>query len=152
MYSLMFRGLYVYMCILIDVMLFGLIKHLRTIAAIGSVALGSAMAWTSPALPHIADCESDCDFHFTDIDGSWIGSLLNLGALPSCLMSGYLMYRIGCKWSMIALSVPFTLGWALILLPLPLDMSYDANKWIFYVGRFLTGTFNSDLCPSQLLT
>ena len=27
------------------------------------------MGWTSPALPHIADCEKDCDFHFDDDTG-----------------------------------------------------------------------------------
>ena len=36
----------------------------------GGFTLGTAMAWTSPALPHIADCQEDCDFHFDDITGN----------------------------------------------------------------------------------
>ena len=35
----------------------------------GGFTLGTAMGWTSPALPHIADCQEDCDFQFDDITG-----------------------------------------------------------------------------------
>ena len=38
----------------------------------GGFTLGTAMAWTSPALPHIADCQEDCDFHFDDITGNLV--------------------------------------------------------------------------------
>ena len=44
--------------------------------------------------------------------------------------------KIGCKWSMIALSVPLTLGWVLILIARPLDVS---NLALFYAGRILLG-------------
>ena len=36
----------------------------------GGFTLGTAMGWTSPALPHIADCQDDCDFQFDDITGN----------------------------------------------------------------------------------
>ena len=44
--------------------------------------------------------------------------------------------RIGCKWSMIALSMPLTLGWTIILITRPLDVD---NLALFYVGRILLG-------------
>jgi MFS family permease len=115
--------------------------NLCSSAGLGSFALGTAMAWTSPALPHIADCqgEEDCDFSFDENDGSWIGSLLNLGALPAALATGYFMSKFGRKWSMIYMSVPFTIGWIIMLLPYPLDMDCTTNKWLFYIGRLITG-------------
>ena len=36
----------------------------------GGFSVGTAMGWTSPALPHIADCQEDCDFQFDDITGN----------------------------------------------------------------------------------
>ena len=40
------------------------------LATFGSgFTVGTALAWTSPALPHIADCQEDCDFQFDDITG-----------------------------------------------------------------------------------
>ena len=35
----------------------------------GGFITGNALAWTSPVLPHIADCQEDCDFQFDDITG-----------------------------------------------------------------------------------
>jgi MFS family permease len=111
-------------------------------ACLGAFALGTGLGWTSPALPYIAGCKegTDCDFFFDDDVGSWIGSLFTIGALLSSFVTGYLMSTIGRKWTMISMAVPFVIGWILLLLPDPTDMSPDAARWMFYSGRFITGT------------
>ena len=70
------------------------------IACIGATDLGLALAWTSPALPYIVDCSgADCDYNFSVSVGSWIGSLVNLGCLVSVFVTGYVMGKIGRKWT-----------------------------------------------------
>jgi MFS family permease len=118
------------------------LQNLVIPACIGAFALGTALAWTSPALPYIADCtkpEGECDFEFDATVGSWIGSLLTLGCLATSFVTGFLMGKIGRKWTIVLMSVPFILGWVLILLPMLLSVTGDGAKWLFYTGRFLTG-------------
>ena len=71
--------------------------------------------------------------------GSWIGSVLNLGALASALVGGYLVNRFGPKWTMISMVVPFSIGYLLILLPYPLNMDDVPSEVLFIVGRFFIG-------------
>ena len=71
--------------------------------------------------------------------GSWIGSVLNLGALASALVGGYLVNRFGPKWTMISMVVPFSIGYLLILLPYPLNMDDVPSEVLFIVGRFFVG-------------
>ena len=51
----------------ISVWLFSNIHSICTISAcLGSFSFGTAMSWTSPALPYIADCQlgDKCDFNY----------------------------------------------------------------------------------------
>ena len=78
--------------------------------------------------------------------GSWIGSVLNLGALASALVGGYLVNRFGPKWTMISMVVPFSIGYLLILLPYPLNMDDVPSEVLFIVGRFFIGTLTVTSC------
>ena len=73
------------------------------------------------------------------ISGSWIGSVLNLGALASALVGGYMMNSLGPKWTMLFMAIPFSVGNLLILLPYPLKMADVPSKWLFFAGRFFVG-------------
>jgi MFS family permease len=108
-------------------------------ACLGAFAQGTALSWTSPALPHISDCTKDCDFNFNATTGSWIGSIFTLGALSSSFVAAYLMGAIGRKKTLIIMAAPFIVGWLLLLLPVPLKMNENVSKWMFLVGRYLTG-------------
>ena len=118
-------------------------------ATMGGLSLGIVLAWTSPILPFLSDCNDQ--FHnfnpnlnnctlpeaFTKEEGSWISSLFGIGALFSCAISGILMSKIGRKWTLIILNGPLLLGWICLLIP---AYKTDITTPIFfYVGRILTG-------------
>ena len=110
-------------------------------ACLGAFSLGTVLAWTSPALPHIADCLQDCDYFYTAIEGSWIGSLATLGCLAGCFATGFLMGTFGRKWTITGMAVPLILGWILMLLPQLVGIDPSVTIWIFYVGRFVLGKY-----------
>ena len=58
---------------------------------------------------------------------SWVASIVYLGAMLVGPVAGFLMFRVGHKWTMIILTVPFLLGWGFILLA---DTPY-----LLYKGR-----------------
>ena len=101
--------------------------------------MGTVLAWTSPALPHIANCAKDCDYFYTAAQGSWIGSLATLGCLVGCFAAGFFMGAFGRKWTIIGMAIPQILGWILMLLPQFADINQDITIWIFYIGRFVLG-------------
>ena len=92
------------------------------IANLGAFGLGTGLAWTSPALPFLTNCNVGGDIVFPDGQnctlpeafseetGSWIGSLFPVGAMLGGFLTGLLMPMIGRKWTMIGLSLPFTIG------------------------------------------
>jgi len=118
-------------------------------ATMGGFSLGIVLAWTSPVLPFISDCNDESSKYnpnlnnctlpkaFTKEEGSWISSLFGIGALFSCAISGILMSKIGRKWTLITLNGPLLLGWICLLIPAYKTDITTPN--LFYVGRILTG-------------
>ncbi|XP_046383724.1 facilitated trehalose transporter Tret1-like isoform X2 [Ischnura elegans] len=99
-------------------------------ATLGAFALGTALAWSSPALPKLMK-GGEAKFKIEQYQESWISSLLTLGAAAIALPIGYCMDWIGRKLTMIILAVPFVMGWALIVWATNVDM--------LYAGRFFCG-------------
>jgi hypothetical protein len=58
------------------------------------------------------------------------------------------MSKFGRKLTMISMSIPCTIGWILLLLPVPLEME---NGSLFLVGRFLTGKLRKNVLPAHLI-
>lgn len=71
------------------------------------------------------------DFNVTAEQFSWVGSNSNVGGIISCLIIGFVMDRIGRKITLLALVIPFTIGWAFII--------WATSVAMLYIGRFLTG-------------
>ena len=67
-------------------------------------------------------------------EASWIGALMPLGALASGPVTGILLGKIGRKWTMIMLSVPFMLGYIAFVVAKEVD-----SVELIYTGRILTG-------------
>ena len=84
-------------------------------------------------------CRKDCDFNFSPTVGSWIASVFPLGCVTSILLGGYLMDRVGRKRAMMLMTLPFVLGWLLLLLPVPLGLGEDSAVILLIAGRYLTG-------------
>ena len=74
---------------------------------LGGFALGTVLAWTSPT-------GLELDTRLGTSDWSWVGSLMALGAAAAVIPIGYLIDKIGRKYTMLGLVLPFTAGWAFI--------------------------------------
>lgn len=98
-------------------------------ACLLAVGVGTALAWSSPVLPKLF--AEDSWLLITPEQGSWVGSLLALGAMVGAIPAGTMADKIGRKRSILSLSVPFLLSWAMITL---------ANSvWMLYAARFIVG-------------
>ena len=124
-------------------------KILAFAACIGAFSWGNVLAWTGPALPHIAGCLNDCDFHYTADQGSWIASLATLGCMAGCFANGFIMDILGRKWTITVMAVPFVIGWVLMLMPHLTGINVNSAIWIFYVGRSVLGKFHFDCVKIQ---
>ncbi len=106
-------------------------------ATLGAFSLGCALAWTSPALPNLesSECEDSCDIDGIDEDrASWISGTFNLFCIASGPVTGFLLNKIGRKWTMISYSVPLALGNILFCIAFLTEDDIS-----IFVGRALTG-------------
>ncbi|ODM92464.1 Facilitated trehalose transporter Tret1, partial [Orchesella cincta] len=98
-------------------------------ANFGAVALGSVLAWTSPALPDLRERKTIGEISADE--ETWISAIALLGAASACPIVGLGIERYGRKRCLLLLTAPFLFGWLLITLA--------QNIWMIYVGRFLSG-------------
>ncbi|XP_012234490.1 facilitated trehalose transporter Tret1 [Linepithema humile] len=106
-------------------------QYLASISAcLMAVGVGTALAWTSPVLPQLY--EVDSWLYITEEEGSWVGSLLALGAMLGALVSGPMADKLGRKKSLLSLAVPFLLSWVIII--------FSSKLWLIYVARFIVGS------------
>lgn len=99
-------------------------------ATTGALAAGCVLGWSSPAENDVVIKEA-YGFSVTKEQWSWIGSNATLGGIISCLIIGVIMDRIGRKHTMLALIIPFSIGWSMMIWPTSVVM--------LYIGRFLIG-------------
>ncbi|XP_050304817.1 facilitated trehalose transporter Tret1-like isoform X2 [Anthonomus grandis grandis] len=78
-----------------------------TALALGFIA-GTSLTWTSPERTHLN--ETVFDDNLQDNDWSWIGGLLSLGAAVGPFIFSYLADKIGRKYTLLAVSVPFAVS------------------------------------------
>ncbi|CAL7946280.1 unnamed protein product [Xylocopa violacea] len=108
-------------------------KLWQYIAAISAcilvVGVGTALAWTSPVLPQLY--AKDSWLVITKEQGSWISSLLALGAIAGAFPSGSMADKMGRKKSLLLLAVPFLISWGIIFVATEVKFLYGA--------RFLVG-------------
>ncbi|XP_017774084.1 PREDICTED: facilitated trehalose transporter Tret1-like [Nicrophorus vespilloides] len=108
-------------------------------ACLGAVAAGAVMGWLS----NISEGLEDGDYNNIIIDDtgkSWIGSLMNIGAMIMCFPIGFICDKIGRKIAMLLLIIPFMLGWLIII--------FATNIEMLYAGRFITGLICGAFCIS----
>ncbi|KOC68302.1 Facilitated trehalose transporter Tret1 [Habropoda laboriosa] len=91
--------------------------------------VGSALAWTSPVLPQLY--AEDSWLPITANEGSWISSLLAVGAIAGAFPSGSMADKMGRKKSLLLLSVPFLLSWGIIVV--------STEVKLLYIARFIAG-------------
>lgn len=99
----------------------------------GGFGLGTVIGWASPATSYL-DKHTD----FSEAEVTWIASIMPLGAATATVVMAFCFDKIGRKWWMLILAIPFTLGWFLmVLMSMPLT---------YMVGRFITGFSGGAFC------
>ncbi|XP_049880708.1 facilitated trehalose transporter Tret1-2 homolog [Pectinophora gossypiella] len=105
------------------------------IAGVANIAIAStgySMGWTSPVNPKLGNLTlSPLPEPITSDQGSWIGSLLTVGAIFGPFIAGFLAPRIGRKWGLMSCSIPLFIGWILI--------AAATNVGLIYAGRIFWG-------------
>jgi len=100
-------------------------------ATFAGFILGCHLGWSSSAQPQLQHLTTqsylfsnsthftifpDWLINLTNQEMSWVGSLLNIGALLGSLSGGLLMDRCGRRTSLMILSVPYLIGGLLTML------------------------------------
>ncbi|KAL1432274.1 hypothetical protein MTO96_013594 [Rhipicephalus appendiculatus] len=102
-------------------------------AWLGSVAMGTNLGYSSPAIPSLQSNFSEGGLEINENEESWFGSLMTLGALTGGLVAGFLVDSLGRKLSIIFSSLGFIAGWVLI--------ATASTVVVLCLGRVVTGFF-----------
>ncbi|XP_014614373.1 PREDICTED: facilitated trehalose transporter Tret1-2 homolog [Polistes canadensis] len=110
-----------------------LLQYVAAAAAnLSIMATGAMLGWTSPILGRLKKGENTpLDRPITENEGSWVGSLVALGAAVGSFLAGYSAERFGRKYSLLFCIVPFTIGWVLI--------ATATTVVQLYIARFIFG-------------
>uniref|UniRef100_A0A182NGP0 Major facilitator superfamily (MFS) profile domain-containing protein n=1 Tax=Anopheles dirus TaxID=7168 RepID=A0A182NGP0_9DIPT len=106
------------------------------LAAIGaniiSLSLGTAIGWLSPFLPLLISADSPLDHGpVTDVQATWIASLLCIGAFGGTFLFGWSAEKFGRKASLLATAVPLIGFWGCV--------AFGTTVEVLYVARILAG-------------
>ena len=104
--------------------------------------MGTTIAWSGPSIPYLKLDPSQDGFGINDDQGSWIGSLMPLGALVGGPLGGLLIGKTGKKGTMFIAAGLFTLSYLLLIVA--------PNVATIYIGRILGGIATgiaSLVCP-----
>ncbi|XP_035795544.1 facilitated trehalose transporter Tret1-like [Anopheles albimanus] len=106
------------------------------LAAIGaniiSLSLGTAIGWLSPFLPLLISHDSPLEHGpVTDVQATWIASLLCIGAFFGTFLFGWSAERFGRKISLLATALPLIGFWPCV--------AFGTSVELLYAARLLAG-------------
>nr|XP_020450679.1 solute carrier family 2, facilitated glucose transporter member 8 isoform X1 [Monopterus albus] len=105
--------------------------YLATFASVlGPMSFGFVLGYSSPAIPELAR-NADPRLRLDKDQASWFGSIVTVGAAAGGLLGGWMVEKIGRKLSLMLCSLPFVVGFIIIIAA--------QNVWMLYVGRAITG-------------
>lgn len=108
------------------------IQYFYPTANLIMLAQGCILGWFSPALPYLISENSPLTSGpLTSVEVSWIGAMINVGAMCGGCMFGFITALLGCKRAMLALALPSIIFWILIF--------YGDTYYYILFGRFLSG-------------
>ncbi|XP_065371223.1 facilitated trehalose transporter Tret1-2 homolog isoform X2 [Calliphora vicina] len=121
------------------------------IVCLGSVAAGTALAWTSPVLPQISAPDPNSNTtvsNSTDTNAShlqltlsqqtWVSSLLAIGAFLGALPTSYIADAIGRRYTALVMDIPFIVAWICII--------FAESASMLYFARFTIGLATGSFC------
>uniref|UniRef100_A0AAG5DAG9 Major facilitator superfamily (MFS) profile domain-containing protein n=1 Tax=Anopheles atroparvus TaxID=41427 RepID=A0AAG5DAG9_ANOAO len=102
------------------------------IANLISLSLGTAIGWLSPFLPLLISVDSPLEHGpVTDVQATWIASLLCIGAIVGTFLFGWMAERFGRKTSLLATALPLIGFWG--------GVAFGTTVEVLYVARLLAG-------------
>ncbi|XP_026472581.1 facilitated trehalose transporter Tret1-like [Ctenocephalides felis] len=107
-----------------------------SIVCLCAVLAGTCIAWSSPVLSELENENSTLPI--TQSEGSWISSLLAIGAIVGAPLTGFLVEKFGRKMTNLMLGFPFLASWALIVFT-------NSVTWL-YIARILGGIATGGAC------
>ncbi|XP_076652802.1 facilitated trehalose transporter Tret1 isoform X2 [Halictus rubicundus] len=106
------------------------------VAYLTLLAAGLCYAWPTVTLDYYRNPKST--IKMTSVQESWMVTAMPLGALIGPIGSALLVDRVGRKWFLFAICLPFVAGWILL---------YLARTWVFlFIGRLFSGMPTGALC------
>ncbi|KAI9554051.1 hypothetical protein GHT06_019323 [Daphnia sinensis] len=117
-------------------------------AAFSAFLLGTTLGWPSPVQPQLqlqiahsneTTLKMMWNIRLDDDQMSWVGSLMNIGALFGALCGGLLMDTFGRRFILMTMTSPYIIGWLMITLAIDSSM--------LYVGRIIVG-FAGGVCSA----
>lgn len=102
-------------------------------ATLGGFALGNVIGWASPALEQFKK-----ELDLSDENASWAGSIMTLGAAAVNIVIAVILDRIGRKWTMLIMAIPFVLSWMLL--------AFAKGIVLLLIGRFISGLCGGTYC------
>ncbi|XP_046668437.1 facilitated trehalose transporter Tret1-like isoform X1 [Homalodisca vitripennis] len=98
-------------------------------ANLATISVATHYSWTSPTLPKL---EAPGSFiHLDSNEASWVGSLNSLGNIFGPFLGGWLIDRVGRRWTILIADLMNLLSWVVLLVA--------TSVWHIYLGRFLGG-------------
>ncbi len=95
-------------------------------AVLLNISAGITQSFATPMLPSLRN-----ERILTEDQKAWFVAIMNLAAVFGTILGGYLTDRIGRKGCMLMTSLPYALGWSLLI--------YGPNFAVLMLGRILTG-------------
>jgi sugar porter (SP) family MFS transporter len=92
------------------------------------------MTWTSPIFPKLYSNDSEVnpfDKPITTDEDSWIGSLINIGAMIGPFPYGFIGEKYGRKIGLLAISIPHIIAY--------LTLAFSRTVYLYYFARLLGG-------------
>ncbi|KAM3911639.1 solute carrier family 2, facilitated glucose transporter member 8 isoform 1-T2 [Leptodactylus fuscus] len=99
-------------------------------AVLGPLSFGFVLGFSSPAISDLKNSE-DPRLILDKESASWFGSIVTIGAAFGGILGGWIVDRIGRKFSLMLCALPFVLGFTLII--------SAQNIWMLLGGRVLSG-------------
>ncbi|KAJ3642995.1 hypothetical protein Zmor_025736 [Zophobas morio] len=101
----------------------------------------TTLTWTSPILPKLYSNDSHVNplgQPITPLEESWIGSLINIGAMIAPLPFGFLSTKLGRKICLLCIAVPAIVSF--------LILAFLQNLYWYYFARLLAGVTAGGAC------
>ncbi|XP_033227742.1 facilitated trehalose transporter Tret1-like isoform X1 [Belonocnema kinseyi] len=94
-----------------------------------AMAAGGTYSWTSPALPHLKNNNSEIPI--TEVEGAWIAALIDVGLFTGNILFLFIYSFLGRKNWILMISIPYIIAWLMIV--------FAKNIITLYISRFITG-------------